>query len=291
MTEPTRRSTTERTRGRRHPAWPSDRRSTTERTRSPARSGGPRDSASNHQTNPRPAETAGSAARPPALRRRVHPRHPEAGQDDRRGRHERQRHAPVLFRHAVPAKKGYRMIPVNPRYAGQQILGETVVASLDDLPAPPDMVQVFRKADEAPAVVDEAIRAGAKVVWLQLGIRSDEAAAKARGGRAGSGHGPLPQDRIRPAVRRDRLGRRQSPRDLGQEGPGDAAVAQKRRARSTTGAGTLAVGGGSERLIPQRADGYIDQARAAAAQRTRIRAGDPCARSWPSAPAGIRAAA
>jgi predicted CoA-binding protein len=77
-------------------------------------------------------------------------------------------------------QKGYRMIPVNPRYAGQQILGETVVGSLDDLEAPPDMVQVFRKAEEAPAVVDEAIRAGAKVVWLQLGIRSDEAAAKAR---------------------------------------------------------------------------------------------------------------
>ncbi len=146
---------------------------------------------------------------------------------------------PSYFAMLYLQQKGYRMIPVNPRYAGQQILGETVVASLDDLPAPPDMVQVFRKADEAPAVVDEAIRAGAKVVWLQLGIRSDEAAAKARGGRAGRGHGPLPQDRIRPAVRRDRLGRRQSPRDLGQEGPGDAAVAQKRRPRPATWAAQL----------------------------------------------------
>ena len=87
---------------------------------------------------------------------------------------------PSYFAMLYLQQKGYRMIPVNPRYAGQQILGETVVASLDDLPAPPDMVQVFRKAEEAPAVVDEAIRAGAKVVWLQLGIRSDEAAAKAR---------------------------------------------------------------------------------------------------------------
>ena len=87
---------------------------------------------------------------------------------------------PSYFAMLYLQQKGYRMIPVNPRYAGQQILGETVVASLDDLPAPPDMVQVFRKAEEAPAVVDEAIRAGAKVVWLQLGIRSEEAAAKAR---------------------------------------------------------------------------------------------------------------
>jgi predicted CoA-binding protein len=87
---------------------------------------------------------------------------------------------PSYFAMLYLQQKGYRMIPVNPRYAGQKILGETVVASLDDLPAPPDMVQVFRKADEARAVVDEAIRAGARVVWLQLGIRSDEAAAKAR---------------------------------------------------------------------------------------------------------------
>jgi predicted CoA-binding protein len=87
---------------------------------------------------------------------------------------------PSYFAMLYLQQKGYRMIPVNPRYAGQEILGEQVVASLDDLPAPPDMVQIFRKSDEAPAVVDEAIRAGAKVVWLQLGIRSDEAAARAR---------------------------------------------------------------------------------------------------------------
>jgi predicted CoA-binding protein len=72
------------------------------------------------------------------------------------------------------------VIPINPRYAGKQILGETVLGSLDDLSAPPDMVQIFRKPEEAPAVVDDAIRIGAKVVWLQLGIRSDRAAANAR---------------------------------------------------------------------------------------------------------------
>jgi predicted CoA-binding protein len=87
---------------------------------------------------------------------------------------------PSYFAMLYLQQKGYRMIPVNPRYAGQEILGETVIASLGALPAPPDMVQIFRKAEEAPAVVDEAIRAGAKVVWLQLGIRSDEAAKRAR---------------------------------------------------------------------------------------------------------------
>ena len=87
---------------------------------------------------------------------------------------------PSYFAMLYLQQKGYRMIPVNPRYAGQKILGETVVASLAELPAPPDMVQIFRKAEEAPAVVDEAIRAGAKVVWLQLGIQSAAAAEKAR---------------------------------------------------------------------------------------------------------------
>jgi predicted CoA-binding protein len=87
---------------------------------------------------------------------------------------------PSYFAMLYLQQKGYRMIPVNPRYAGQTILGETVVGSLADLPAPPDMVQIFRKAEEAPGVVDQAIAAGAGVIWLQLGIQSDEAAEKAR---------------------------------------------------------------------------------------------------------------
>ena len=64
---------------------------------------------------------------------------------------------PSYFAMLYLQQKGYRMIPVNPRYAGQEILGETVVAVAGDLPVPPDMVQIFRKAEEAPAVVDEAI--------------------------------------------------------------------------------------------------------------------------------------
>jgi predicted CoA-binding protein len=87
---------------------------------------------------------------------------------------------PSYFAALYLQQKGYRVIPVNPRYAGEQILGETAVASLADLPEPPDMVQVFRRPEEVLQVVDEAIAAGAKVVWLQLGIRSEAAAEKAR---------------------------------------------------------------------------------------------------------------
>ena len=73
--------------------------------------------------------------------------------------------------------KGYRVIPVNPGIAGQMLLGETVYASLRDIPEPIDMVDVFRPARDAPAIVEDAIAIGAKVVWMQLGIRNDEAAA------------------------------------------------------------------------------------------------------------------
>lgn len=67
--------------------------------------------------------------------------------------------------------------PVNPRY--EEILGLRSYPSLHDLPEPPDIVDVFRRRDELPAVVDEAIAVGAKVVWFQLGLRHDEAAQKA----------------------------------------------------------------------------------------------------------------
>jgi predicted CoA-binding protein len=86
---------------------------------------------------------------------------------------------PSYFSALYLKNKGYRVIPVNPRYAGQEILGERAVASLDDLDQPPDMVQVFRRSEEAPGVVEDAIRAGAKVVWMQLGVRHDEAARRA----------------------------------------------------------------------------------------------------------------
>jgi predicted CoA-binding protein len=76
-------------------------------------------------------------------------------------------------------RKGYHVIPVNPRAAGQEILGERVYASLSEIPEAVDVVDVFRRADAVPGIVDEAIRIGAKVVWLQLSIRNDEAARTA----------------------------------------------------------------------------------------------------------------
>ena len=75
--------------------------------------------------------------------------------------------------------KGYRVIPVNPSAAGQELQGERVYASLRDIPDRIDMVDIFRASDQVPPIIDDAIAVGAKVVWMQLGVRNDEAAAKA----------------------------------------------------------------------------------------------------------------
>lgn len=84
--------------------------------------------------------------------------------------------------HGVAAflkRRGYRVIPVNPGQAGQSALGETVVATLEEA-GPVDMVDIFRRSEEAGAVADEAVRLGAKVVWMQLGVVDEAAAERAR---------------------------------------------------------------------------------------------------------------
>ncbi len=74
---------------------------------------------------------------------------------------------------------GWDVTPVNPGLAGQTLLGRTVVASLEEA-APLDMVDIFRAPDQAGAVVDEAIRLGARTVWMQLGVIDEAAADRAR---------------------------------------------------------------------------------------------------------------
>ncbi len=78
--------------------------------------------------------------------------------------------------HIVPAymqEQGYRIIPVNPNHA--EILGEKAYPTLEDIPEPVDIVDVFRPPPEAPGIAASAVEIGAKVLWLQVGIASEEA--------------------------------------------------------------------------------------------------------------------
>ena len=77
--------------------------------------------------------------------------------------------------------KGYRVIPVNPGQAGKDILGQKVHGALADISEPIDMVDIFRSSEAAAKVVDEALalQPRPKVIWMQLGVRNDKAAAKA----------------------------------------------------------------------------------------------------------------
>jgi hypothetical protein len=83
---------------------------------------------------------------------------------------------PTKAGHRIPVylqSQGYRILPVNPR--GGELFGEHVYHSLAEIDAPVDVVDVFRPAEEAPEIARQAVTIGAKVLWLQLGIASDEA--------------------------------------------------------------------------------------------------------------------
>jgi uncharacterized protein len=83
---------------------------------------------------------------------------------------------PSYFAMKYLRQKGFRVIPVNPGQSGKEILGEPVYASLAEIEEPVDIVDIFRSSDAVLDVAREAIKIGAHVVWMQLGVRNDEAA-------------------------------------------------------------------------------------------------------------------
>jgi predicted CoA-binding protein len=88
---------------------------------------------------------------------------------------------PSYFAFKYLLERGYHMIPVNPGQAGQELLGQKVFARLADIPEPIDMVDIFRASQHALAVVEEALtlKPLPQVVWMQLGVHNEEAAARA----------------------------------------------------------------------------------------------------------------
>jgi len=88
---------------------------------------------------------------------------------------------PSFFAMKYLLDRGYRVIPVNPVAVGQEILGQKVYGSLAELPVKADMVDIFRNSDAAGPITDDDIEHGAKVVWMQLGVRNDAAAKRAEG--------------------------------------------------------------------------------------------------------------
>jgi uncharacterized protein len=88
---------------------------------------------------------------------------------------------PSYFAFKYLLERGYRMIPVNPGLAGQELLGQKVYGKLADIPEPVDMVDIFRASQYAPGIVQEALapKPRPQVIWMQLGVRNDAAAALA----------------------------------------------------------------------------------------------------------------
>ena len=89
-------------------------------------------------------------------------------------------YAPSSFAGIYLAANGYNIIPVNPGQAGKKILGERVYGRVDEIDKPVDIVDVFRPAAEVPEIARQAVKAKAKVLWMQLGVISEEGARIAR---------------------------------------------------------------------------------------------------------------
>jgi uncharacterized protein len=92
---------------------------------------------------------------------------------------------PSYFAMKYLTEKGFKVIPVNPSAVGKEILGQKVYGTVSDLPAPVDMVDVFRNSEAAGPITDEVIankeRLGVKVLWMQLGVINEDAAKRAEG--------------------------------------------------------------------------------------------------------------
>jgi predicted CoA-binding protein len=93
-------------------------------------------------------------------------------------------HRPSYFAAKYVQQHGYRILPVNPKYA--EILGEKSYARLEDIPFPVDMVDVFRREADVPPIARSAVAIGAKCLWQQLGVKSQEADGIARAARMDS---------------------------------------------------------------------------------------------------------
>jgi predicted CoA-binding protein len=89
-------------------------------------------------------------------------------------------HRPSFFAAKYMQAKGYRIVPVNPRLAGREVLGKRCHAALEDVPVPVQMVDVFRRAEDVPPIAEAAVRIGAVCLWMQLGVVHAGAAARAR---------------------------------------------------------------------------------------------------------------
>ncbi|MGA8006221.1 MAG: CoA-binding protein [Burkholderiales bacterium] len=87
---------------------------------------------------------------------------------------------PSYFAAKYLQEHGYRVIPVNPRYAGKQVLGETCYRTLREIPFKVDVVDVFRRTEDVAPIADDALAIGAKVLWQQIGVKNEASAAKAQ---------------------------------------------------------------------------------------------------------------